>query len=76
MAKGLAHLCWPRGADRLQVLGDVLAAANSVVEDDQRATLLCDLLTVLPPESALGACCLTTICSRVTHRPVDSRQGP
>jgi hypothetical protein len=45
------------GADRLQVLGDALAAANSVVEDDQRATLLCDLLTVLPSESALGACC-------------------
>jgi hypothetical protein len=43
------------GADRLQVLGDARAAANSVVEDDQRATLLCDLLTVLSPESALEA---------------------
>ena len=43
------------GADRPQVLEDALAAANSVVEDDERATLLCDLLTVLPPERALEA---------------------
>jgi hypothetical protein len=43
------------GADRLQVLEDALAAANSVVEDDKRATLLGDLLTVLPSERALEA---------------------
>ena len=43
------------GADRPQVLEDALAAANSVVEDDERATLLCDLLTVLPLERALEA---------------------
>ena len=42
-------------ADRPQVLEDAFAAANSVVNDDERATLLCDLLTVLPPERALEA---------------------
>lgn len=42
-------------ADRPQALEDVFAAAKSVVDDDERATLLCDLLSALPPERALEA---------------------
>jgi TIR domain/NB-ARC domain len=52
-ARALVLAASVAGADRPQVLEDALAAANSVEKDDKRATILCDLLTVLPPERAL-----------------------
>ena len=54
-ARALVLAASVAGADRPQVLEDALTAATRVVKDNERATVLCDLLTVLPPKRALQA---------------------